>query len=235
MKFTITNKSPYLRSVPTPGDRAVEIAGEGTIVLDYPKGCKYFFEGLKNYQFDVVSEPSDLDSKIDKRVEELKNAPKADASDQVSQIDKPTSSRVAKIVKVFSVPKSSTPVATPAPAKQAPLKVNKVAAPKVEATPKAEEVKVEDTRTPEVKEEVKTEEAKNTASTKEAKSEVVVDPDDPMKAIKTLNADQLKAVCDKLGLATNSNKESTLINKIDRSSASNEDIIKAYKEVVENA
>lgn len=63
-------------------------------------------------------------------------------------------------------------------------------------------------------------------------SDNAVNEEELFNKVRQLNADQLKKMCDILGIMTNATKESTLYNKIDNSSATVEDILAAYQKVI---
>lgn len=63
-------------------------------------------------------------------------------------------------------------------------------------------------------------------------SDDAVNEEELFNKVRQLNADQLKKMCDILGIMTNATKESTLYNKIDNSPATVEDILAAYQKVI---
>lgn len=214
MKINIFNKNPFPRSIPTPaGNVGIPIGGNESVTIDFPAAFREFFESMRNYDYLV-----DFDETEDDQVpaQEVSNVPDTQNSNETpvtSEVPAPQNTEEVKSDPEAPKTEESAPE-TPAPETPAP-----------EA--KSEEPSVEENKEPETK--------AAEESAPEAKSEEEeLTADKVVEILKGLEFEQVAKLCDHLNIAVgNVKKVETLVGKLD--GVSDEDLVKAYKEVIANA
>ena len=254
MKFTITNKRNEKRSVPVQGNYEMLIQPYGTIVLDYPAGAESFFKALKDYDYDVKVESSELDKKIEDHNKKMKAIQKKVIKEETKkQIELKNSVQMPVTVENpfyvddndTTVIQSTTIVETTPSVKEdikkeepviEEVKTEEVVEEHIVEEPQVE-VKPESTNTEEAKVEEPVQESQNViaeeqSSTVEETKEIET-KDIILTKCSSLSAEQLREICKELGINTTSNNANTLTNKIRNSEASDEEVISAYHKVVD--